>query len=134
MTTDNILGAELLEKGGDYLSQYGVLGMKWGVRKDRRTRKPKKPDAPEYTESRKNKKQRTRTLTNAEIRKTNERLQLEKQLAQLKRDQAIINRGNTAIKGYLALATTAGAVYTFTQTPFGKVLIAKGKEYITKLK
>lgn len=133
MTTDNILGATL-EQGGEFLSQYGVLGMKWGVRKERSSRKPKKPDAPEFTESRANKKQRTRKLTNAEIRKTNERLQLEKQLAQLKRDQALINRGNTAIKGYLALATTAGAVYTFTKTPLGVKLIQAGKDYIAKLK
>ena len=81
------------------LYHYGVLGMKWGVRKDRRTgaskrtgnskgdksttTKPPVPKAEDFLESRRYKAKAVAGLNNAELKKLNERLNLEKQYKDL---------------------------------------------------
>lgn len=128
------LRTPLLTEAQEYLSQYGVLGMKWGRRKDRGTGRVKTPSSEDHILSRETKKRRTRTLTNTEIRKANERLQLERQFAQLKRDQATLTRGHNAIKTGLALAGTAGAIYTFTQSPLGRKVTSLGRAYLEEIR
>lgn len=116
----------------EFLAHYGVPGMKWGVRKTRppRTVRARVGDSDDYIVSRNNKRRKVRTLSNQEIKKTNERLQLEKQLAQLKRDQAAITKGHNFIKSTLAFGATGAAIYTFAQSPFGKASIKKAKTYL----
>ena len=60
------------------LKHWGVLGMKWGVRRNR-------PDtsSPDHTISRELKKKKLNELSNDEIRKITTRLQLEKQYKDL---------------------------------------------------
>lgn len=74
------------------LVHYGILGMKWGVRRTpeqlgRRTPKKKKPKAMDADKKRKAamKKdvKRRRTLSDADLRKKIERIKMEKQLREL---------------------------------------------------
>lgn len=72
----------------DELKHYGVLGMKWGVRKDRskgstRKRKSKSTVSADYKTAKALKKRGTKNLSNEEMRKVIERMNLEKQYKNL---------------------------------------------------
>ena len=62
------------------LVHYGVKGMKWGKRKDTSSRAPSSDD---HTEVAALRRQETRTLSNKDLKKVNERLQLEANYARL---------------------------------------------------
>lgn len=70
----------------DELYHFGVKGMKWGVRRDRKrsiSTKRSKSDSDDYIESRKLLKKSPNKLSNSELRKLNERLNLEQQYKNL---------------------------------------------------
>lgn len=81
------------EKAGeDFLAHYGVLGMKWGRRKNSSGsytttgRKAKnKYESKDSKAVRKLRKKKLNQLSNDELKKLNNRLQLEKQFKELKR-------------------------------------------------
>jgi len=114
------------------LYHYGVLGMKWGVRRgqnklDRIDRKSKKGNwSPEATEVAKIRTKKVSQMTNAELNKVNNRKNLERNYSQL-------NPG--AVKKGLAIAgTVAGALGTVValQANGGKV-IKLGKDVVKKI-
>lgn len=67
------------------LAHYGVLGMKWGVRRDNPSGSKKKssPGSDDYQKARTLRKQGPKNLTNAELRTAVERMNLERQYKDL---------------------------------------------------
>ena len=68
------------------LYHFGIKGMKWGVRRDRKRSvqtKQSKSDSSDYRESRDLLKKSPNQLSNAQLRKVNERLNLEQQYSNL---------------------------------------------------
>ena len=80
----------------NYLQHYGVKGMKWGVRKARRS-----TDSAEVKQIRKKK---VKQMTNAELKKANERIRLEQEYKRL--------NPNVVKKGMAVAAGVAGAMGT----------------------
>lgn len=97
----------------DELCHYGVPGMKWGVRKsqnklDRIDKRSKKNDwSEDATTAAKIKTKKVSQMTNAELRKLNDRKNLEQQYANLTKNSS---KGRSAVKAFIATAGTLTAV------------------------
>ena len=119
------------------LYHHGVLGMKWGVRKDRRTGTSKRPGnskgdksttkktpvpkAEDFLESRRFKAKAVAGLNNAELKKLNERLNLEKQYKDLTKAER--QKGKT----FVSKALSSGLEQTTTTLVAGASLLAVRK-------
>lgn len=82
----------------DELYHYGVKGMKWGIRKDRKRtvwEKQSPEDSEDYTQSRILLSKPPSQLSNAELRKLNERLNLEQNYSNLTTSQ--IQKGKSFV-------------------------------------
>lgn len=99
------------------LYHYGVLGMKWGVR-----RKRSMSDDAKKTASIKKKK--IHEMSNNELREANNRLQLESQYKQLTKRKSI---GKKALQAFIGTASTITAV-TAAAATYKKL----GSKYGTK--
>lgn len=103
----------------DNLAHFGVKGMRWGVRKD----EPAHEDSARATSAAtKAKTGGVHTLSNEELRKLNERLNLEQQYSSLSSNKTTVNRGNSKVKQLLKLGQTANEVNTFAGSPAGKAI------------
>ena len=95
------------------LYHYGVLGMKWGVRRAQRKsdRIDRKADRKNWSDDTravaKIKAKKVSEMSNAELKKLNERNQLEVTRRELKQKQ---NRGQRAVKTFISTAGTITAV------------------------
>ena len=85
----------------NYLAHYGVLGMKWGVRRKSRT-----PSA-DSAKVKAIRKKKVNEMSNQELRDANNRLQLERQYRDLTKKQ---NVGKKAVKAFIGTAGTITAV------------------------
>ena len=102
-----------------YLAHYGVKGMQWGVRKDRKggllrrksndqdAAQPKKRPATRISK-RAHRKDPASSLTNKELKARNERLRLEREYKNLQDDKAF-KRGKT-VMGVVVAAAAAVTV------------------------
>jgi len=77
-----------------HLKHVGVLGMKWGRRKDSSA-----SDSPDHTRTRILKKKKTSQLSTDELRDLTQRLQLERQFKDLSKTQ--ITRGQKILRAIL---------------------------------
>lgn len=114
----------------EFLQHYGRLGMKWGVRKDRSgggdggsSKAHRRRSSPDFKEARAIRKKKHKALTNEEIKKANERANLEKNFTKL--NPGKVERGRLRVEGALAIAATAGGVYALTKSPHGQAFITK---------
>lgn len=65
---------KLVEQGKDYLEHYGVKGMKWGIRKDRKSRSR----SAESAEVQRLRGKKAFELSDDDLRKVSSRIELEK--------------------------------------------------------
>lgn len=92
----------------DELMHYGVLGMKWGVRKARRSKKPSADRTESYSEDYKNahSKKSVKYMSDSELQNRNKRLSMEKQYAQLTKKTS---RGKKIVQTLISVAGTITA-------------------------
>ena len=105
---------------GDELKHYGKKGMKWGVRKD-----GKRTISDDYKESRVSAKKKQPEMSNAELKRLNERLQLERTNRDLQSRGALqkIKTGTAVAGTILAVGTTITTAYNFVNSPAGKAIV-----------
>lgn len=119
------------------IAQAGVKGMKWGVRKDRRSNKrPQTKEAADANRlSKRIKKNGLGSLSNSELQRLNKRRELESKYIKSKTD--VIDAGKKHIDRVVAVGSSVTALYALANTPWGKAAINRGKQainlYIRKL-
>jgi hypothetical protein len=111
------------------LYHYGVLGMRWGVR---RQRGPdgrvgsKQTAADDYKSARALNQKGVKNLSTKELQDLTKRLQLEKQYKELNPSE--YKKGHEFVKGVLAAGTTITSLYVLSKTPMGQDVVAAIKK------
>ena len=113
------------------LYHFGIKGMKWGINKDRKRSvrtKRSKTDSSDYHESRDLLAKSPNQLSNAQLRKLNERLNLEQQYSNLTKvqkqnGQSFMSRVQGQLKNVAANEVSKGLV------DLGKIALGIGITY-----
>lgn len=125
------------------LAHYGVLGMHWGQhlpgRKEashnptqpRRVTKMKADPHPDHVETSHLRRQPTSTLSTAQIKKINDRLQTEKKNREL--NPKGLSRGKSIALGIIAAAGTGATVYNLANSQAGKAAKTAGQAAAMKI-
>jgi len=94
----------MFKKVDNFLNHYGILGMRWGVRRRRKVTagKSKTNLSDDYKKKEELKKRDPKSLSNQELKALNERMQLEKQYKDLTRNE--ISAGKRIVQEVLASA------------------------------
>lgn len=123
----------LYHKADETLAHFGILGMKWGIRRKTGSNglvgskgKSAKQRSEDYIKSREIKSKGYKNLSTKELQDLTKRMQLEKQLREL--TVSDYTKGMEAAKAVLAVGTTVASIYALSQTPMGKAI----KDAITK--
>jgi ribulose 1,5-bisphosphate synthetase/thiazole synthase len=89
------------------LKHYGILGMRWGVR-----RKRQGPDSEDSVRARAHLKKNVNEMSNKELREANERIRLEQEHKNLTKNASV---GKKVIAGIVVAGTTLAAINTLYQ-------------------
>lgn len=113
------------EKVEDTLAHFGIPGMKWGVRRnlgpDGRVKKtPATNKSEDYVKTRNIKSKGYKNMSDDELKKVTQRMQLEKQMRDLTISEK--TRGMEVAKAILAIGTTAASIYALSTTPLGQAI------------
>lgn len=109
----------------DFLSHYGVKGMKWGVRGSNSSASsvPASDDSRRATEVlAKAKVGGTKSLSNKDLQDLNTRMNLEQQYARLAPADPRVKNGKTVIEGLRLSGRTMNEVMAFVNSPAGKLI------------
>ena len=113
------------------LYHFGVKGMKWGIRKDRKrsvSTRRSKSDSKDYSETRDLLRKSPNKLSNSELRKINERLNLEQQYVNLTTIQK--QKGNRFVDKVRGQMTKTLANDVSKQLlDVGKIVVTAGVNY-----
>ena len=99
----------------DELYHYGILGMRWGVRRGRKsvsgikTRKAKTQPSEDSLRVQNIRKKKVKQMSNQELRDVNQRMQLENQYRDLKSKR---NVGKKVVTAVVATGITIGGIKT----------------------
>lgn len=115
----------LYHKADETLTHFGIKGMKWGHRKsggwsDSKKDKTTSDVSDDYKKSRELKSKSVKNLSNKELKDLNNRLQLEKQLRELKSSD--YTKGLEVVKTLTAAGTTVASLYALSTTPLGQAI------------
>lgn len=123
----------LIMNSDDVLAHYGVPGMRWGKRKGSsdKSGKSRASKLSSHEDAANDiRKKPVRSMSNADLRKINERLQLEKQYAELTNTTSgkkkVSNGAKVAtgiLKTSVGVAKTVDEAYKIYNGPLGKAII-----------
>lgn len=109
-----------------YLLHTGVKGMRWGVRRkvgpNGRVAKTPKKASVDHRTTQSLKKKPTRELTNMQLKKATERMQLERKFSQMNPNK--VAKGHNVVKGILGVAGTVTAVHKLATSDLGKKIVS----------
>jgi hypothetical protein len=115
------------QQADKFLQHFGIPGMKWGIRRFRQMQERHVSErSSDENVKREIRKKKVHAMSNAELKKINERMQLEKTYRELK--AADISGGHKFVKGLLlgqAKQTSAGLL-AMGVTIVGKKIISGG--------
>lgn len=119
--------AQSTDMVSNFLEHHGIKGQKWGIRRERKALTSGKKGLPtkkheDYVVNAKNRKKKVSELSNEDIRKANERADLENNFR--KKNPGKIDKGHAHVVRLLAIAGTAGTAYNFSQSPLGKKVLS----------
>ena len=121
----------------DELYHYGVLGMRWGIRRSKSGSSKlfgkKRKNEPEIHDDYKkaHDKKSVKSMSDAELKARNNRLQMERQYATMTKKT---NKGKKIVKSLIAAAGTIAAAETAykTYSRIGKKVVDKVGDFIMK--
>lgn len=115
----------------EHLEHYGIKGMRWGVRrptgKNGRVSSVKKSSV-DFRTTKDLRKRPAHTLTNMQLKKVNERMQLESKFSQM--NPSKIAKGQRMVKGVLATAGTVTAMSKLISEISAKAAVKTGKKAV----
>lgn len=107
----------------NYLMHHGVKGMKWGVRKAKRSvalanRRRISKYSEDYNETRQLRRKSSKQLSNEDLKKLNKRMNLEQEYNRL--STSSVNRGLSVAKKILSVSGVAGGLYAMSKSDYVK--------------
>lgn len=105
-------GPDTTDRAGEFLEHFGVKGMRWGVRKPGTGTPSKRKRSADFDEVKALRKKHPSELSNAELKKLTERMNLEQNYARLVlNNPSKIRQGSKVAKQLIDTANTAYATY-----------------------
>lgn len=120
------MDSSTISAGADFLAQSGVKGMRWGVRKRSANGKAATtgPAHEDHVLSREIRGKKLSEMSNDEIRRVNDRLNLERSYHAMNPSKR--QRREAKARGVIATVGIAKASYEIVTSPFGKAAISAG--------